>query len=229
MRNYKRKPQKVKRLNKAIKALEAIKINSRKWLLVYCLCFTIGTNPAFAIETKFGESIDPGSSSLEKWWKKDHEARLLMKAGSLSEAKTAFGQAVDIAEANSNMDPGLVNSLAGLSLLEHRRGNASESERLYELAMRYQEGFAGANSEAFAAFLPDLAWLYSWHGNSKQAEILFRRAIATIESQNPEDDSKVSPYLLHYKAFLKQSGRTSEAEKIAVRLKRIESKSKTVR
>lgn len=187
-------------------------------------------SPAFAIDTKFGESSESEvNSSLEKWWKKDHEARLYLKAGSLSEAKTSFEEAVSIAEANANMDPGLVNSLAGLSLLEHKRGNVFESERLYELAMRYQEGFAGAYSERFAVFLPDLAWLYSWHGNTRQAEILFRRAIATIEALNSEDDSKISPYLIHYKAFLKQSGRASEADKIAVRLKRIESKSKTVR
>lgn len=187
-------------------------------------------SPAHAIETKFGETINPETSTnLQQWWNKDHQARLFLKDGSLAQAKSSFEAAVNIAEANAYMDPGLVNSLAGLSLLEHRRGNAFESERLYELAMRYQEGYAGANSERFAAFLPDLAWLYCWHGNHKQAEILFRRAIATIESQNPEDDSKVSPYLVHYKAFLKQCGRTSEAEKIAVRLKRIESKTKTVR
>ena len=187
-------------------------------------------SPALAIETRFGETNEPeANDNLQKWWKKDHEARVLLKEGSFPQSKAAFAEAVSIAETDAVMDPGLVNSLAGLSLLEHRRGNTFESERLYELAMRYQEGFAGANSERFAAFLPDLAWLYSWHGNSKQADILFRRAITTVENQNPEDDSKVRPYLIHYKAFLGQCGRTSEAEKIAVRLKRIESKSKTVR
>jgi tetratricopeptide (TPR) repeat protein len=202
----------------------------RRLLIAFYSILTLwAISPALAIETRFGETSEPESDNLQKWWKKDHEARLLLKAGSLPQAKAAFEEAVSIAETNAVMDPGLVNSLAGLSLLEHRRGNVFESERLYELAMRFQEGFAGANSERFAAFLPDLGWLYSWHGNSKQAEIIFRRAISTLEYQNPEDDSKVSPYLLHYKAFLRQSGRTSEAEKIAVRLKRIESKSKTVR
>ncbi|MBP9092374.1 tetratricopeptide repeat protein [bacterium] len=199
-------------------------------LLTFYSIVTLWANsPALAIETRFGETAELENDNLQRWWKKDHEARLLLRAGSLSQSKAAFEEAVSIAETDAAMDPGLVNSLAGLSLLEHRRGNAFESERLYELAMRYQEGFAGANSARFAAFLPDLAWLYSWHGNSKQADILFRRAIATVENQNPEDDSKVSPYLIHYKAFLGQSGRTAEAEKIAVRLKRIESKSKTVR
>lgn len=202
----------------------------RRLLIAFYSILTLwAISPALAIETRFGETSEPESENLHKWWKKDHEARLLLKAGSLPQAKAAFEEAVSIAETNAVMDPGLVNSLAGLSLLEHRRGNAFESERLYELAMRFQEGFAGANSERFAAFLPDLGWLYSWHGNSKQADIIFRRAISTLEYQNPEDDSKVSPYLLHYKAFLGHSGRTSEAEKIAIRLKRIESKSKTVR
>ncbi len=201
----------------------------RVLLTFYSIVTLWANSPALAIETRFGETAELENDNLQRWWKKDHEARLLLRAGSLSQSKAAFEEAVSIAETDAAMDPGLVNSLAGLSLLEHRRGNAFESERLYELAMRYQEGFAGANSARFAAFLPDLAWLYSWHGNSKQADILFRRAIATVENQNPEDDSKVSPYLIHYKAFLGQSGRTAEAEKIAVRLKRIESKSKTVR
>ena len=202
----------------------------RLLITFYSILIFLAVSPAYAIETKFGETSElEANDNLQNWWKKDHEARVLLKAGSLPQSKAAFEQAVSIAETDAVMDPGLVNSLAGLSLLEHRRGNIFESERLYELAMRYQEGFAGANSARFAAFLPDLAWLYSWHGNTKQADILFRRAIATVENQNPEDDSKVSPYLIHYKAFLWQCGRTSEAEKIAVRLKRIESKSKTVR
>ena len=203
----------------------------RSHLLVGLVVLTLWAyNPALAIETKFGETAEPEvSDNLQKWWTQDHEARRLLKAGSLSEAKIAFEKAVSIAEANTNIDPGLVNSLAGLSLLEHKRGNASEAERLYELAMRYEEGYAGANSERFAAFLPDLAWLYSWHGNFRQADILFRRAISTLEAQNPEDEPKVAAYLVHYRAFLRHSGRTSEAEKITVRLRRIESKTKTVR
>ena len=129
----------------------------RRLLIAFYSILTLwAISPALAIETRFGETSEPESDNLQKWWKKDHEARLLLKAGSLPQAKAAFEEAVSIAETNAVMDPGLVNSLAGLSLLEHRRGNVFESERLYELAMRFQEGFAGANSERFAAFLPDL-------------------------------------------------------------------------
>ncbi len=191
---------------------------------------SIFVSSAFAVDTTFGAVPEPEPfSNAQEWWKKDHEARLLLKSGDLNQAKLAFEAAVKIAEKNTNMDPGLVNSLAGLALLEHKRGHIFESERLYELAMRYEEGFAGPNSEKFAAFLPDLAWLYQWHGNTGQAELLYKRAIATIASKNQEDDPKLCQFLMHYKAFLTQCGRTSEAEKIAVQLRRIDSKIKTVR
>jgi len=196
--------------------------------LVFSLVFSLV--PAFAVDTTFGEILEPATDiGAQEWWKKDHEARQLLKDGKINQAKTAFEAAVKIAEKNSNMDPGLVNSLVGLALLEHKSGHAFESERLYELAMRYEEGFAGPGSEKFAAFLPDLAWLYQWHGNTTQAELLYKRAIATISSKNPEDDPKLCQFLTHYKAFLTQCGRTSEAEKIAVQLRRIDSKIRTVR
>jgi len=183
---------------------------------------------ANAVDTTFGETSEADiSDSAHDWWDKDHEARQLLKENNFAQAKTTFESAIKMAEKNANMDPGLVNSLAGLALLEHKTGHSQESERLYELAMRYEEGFAGAGSEKFAAFLPDLAWLYQWHGNTSQAELLYKRAIATVSAKNPEDDPKISQFLLHYKAFLIQSGRTSEAEKIAAHLRRIDSKTKS--
>jgi tetratricopeptide (TPR) repeat protein len=198
-------------------------------ITIFVSIYLISCSAALAVDVKFGEIESTQAAGASAWWAKDNEARTAMKAGSLDEAKRSFEEAVSIAEKNANMDPGLVNSMAGLALLEHKRGNSFESERLYELAMRFEEGFAGASSEKFAAFLPDLAWLYHWHGKTAQAEILYRRAIATIESHSQEDDPKLCHFLKHYKAFLTACGRTSEAEKIAVRLKRIDGKSDTIR
>ena len=198
-------------------------------MLTTSMSFCLFSGAALAVEVRFGEIAADQAGSAGAWWAKDHEARVFMRAGAYDDSKRAFEEAVALAEKNSCMDPGLVNSLAGLALLEHKRGNSFESERLYELAMRYEEGFAGATSEKFAAFLPDLAWLYHWHGNTAQAEILYKRAISTIEAHSEEDDPRICQFLYHYKAFLTACGRTSEAEKLAVRLRRIDGKNNRIR
>ncbi|MBP9092716.1 hypothetical protein KBI23_16960, partial [bacterium] len=67
-------------------------------LLTFYSIVTLWANsPALAIETRFGETAELQNDNLQRWWKKDHEARLLLRAGSLSQSKAAFEEAVSIA------------------------------------------------------------------------------------------------------------------------------------
>jgi hypothetical protein len=180
--------------------------------------------PLLALDTTFG-AVAQVDDAVRPWWEKDHEARVALKAGDLEQAKSLFEEAIKIAEKNANIEPGVINSLLGLCLLEHKRGNNFESERLYELAMNYEQGLAGRGSMRFAALLIDGAWLFHWHGKDDKAELLYRECITIIEHNLPTDDPKLLPVLYHYKAFLKECGRVSESEKISAEITRIESKS----
>jgi hypothetical protein len=52
----------------------------RRLLIAFYSILTLwAISPALAIETRFGETSEPESDNLQKWWKKDHEARLLLK------------------------------------------------------------------------------------------------------------------------------------------------------
>ena len=109
------------------------------------------------------------------WQDLDSGARALMKEGRLAEAESQWKEAIALAETDKEIDPGVVDCLIGLSGLYDKRGNAAESERLFELAMRTVEGVKGSDSAAYADRLPALAALYRKHGKSWHSELLFQR------------------------------------------------------
>lgn len=187
--------------------------------------FDLIFNSALALSTSFGEIAEPDEAA-RAWWNKDREARQAMKDGDLENSKNLFEEAIKIGEKNSNLEPGVINSLLGLCLLEHKKGNQLESERLYELAMNYMQGLAGRSSLRFSSFLVDGAWLYHWHGKNDQADRLYKECLLNIERNVPVDDPRLLPTLYHYRAFLRDCGRTAESEKIASEIARIESKTK---
>lgn len=190
------------------------------------LLFAISVqHPALALETTFG-SLNQVDDAARQWWDKDQEARAAMKDNDLEQARVLFDEAIRIAERNNNIEPGLANSLRGLALLEHRKGHAQESERLYELSMQYEEALVGRSSLRFADCLPDLAWLYHWHGKDDKAEVLYHKTVSNIEKNLPADDPKLLPVLYHYRAFLKECDRVAEAEKIGLEIARIEAKTR---
>jgi tetratricopeptide (TPR) repeat protein len=144
-------------------------------------------------------------------------ARAEMARGDLDNAESDFKAALTCAERNGAVEPGLVNCLCGLALLNHKRGNVAESERLYELAMRNLESLVGPTSPRFAQYMPDLAWLYNEHGKPDKAEFLFKNALAIRKRTYGDNDRGAAPLLTQYAKFLRANGRTAEASQMELR------------
>lgn len=156
--------------------------------------------------------LDPNPVlSKQRWYILDQQARKELVDGKLALAEKHWKEAVKISESSSQIEPGFINSLAGLSLLYHKKGNVGESERVYEYAMRNLEGFVGRNSMKFATYLPDLAWLYHDHGRHQQAEILFKQHLKMHEGKHGQYSPEILDSLDHYSQFLRSRGRGSEA------------------
>jgi tetratricopeptide (TPR) repeat protein len=151
----------------------------------------------------FGQSAD--------WSNLETSAQSAMEQGDLDKAETNYKSALNIADKSSNIEPGVVNSLCGLSLVNHKRGNYAESERLYELAMRDMEGLVGRTSTRFADWLPDLAWLYNEHGKPEKAEVLFKNALQIRRTNLGDNDPTVATLMGQYAKFLRRNGRETEA------------------
>lgn len=149
------------------------------------------------------------------WQDLDSGARALMKEGRLAEAESQWKEAIALAETDKEIDPGVVDCLIGLSGLYDKRGNAAESERLFELAMRTVEGVKGSDSAAYADRLPALAALYRKHGKSWHSELLFQRLIKIRESVSGKNSPEAASALEMYSQFLSSEGRQAEAAKMS--------------
>ncbi|HEY9784621.1 MAG TPA: tetratricopeptide repeat protein [Candidatus Obscuribacterales bacterium] len=160
-------------------------------------------------------------SALSGWRDLDANAQAALKEGDLDRAEALWKDAVRQAEGASAVDPGLVDCLIGLALVNDRRGIKAESERLYELAMRNVEGVAGDKSPRFANRLPELARLYAEHGKARHAEILYQKALKIREETAGKESIPVAAALEMYAAFLKREGRGAEAEKLETRARSI--------
>lgn len=148
------------------------------------------------------------------WQQADANARALMKEERLAEAEAQWKEAIARAETDKQMDPGLVDCLIGLAGLYDKRGDAGESERLYELAMRTVEGVKGGDSAAYADRLPGLAAMYKRHGKSWHSDLLFQRLIKIRENTKGKNSSEVASACDLYGRFLASEGRQAEADKM---------------
>lgn len=198
----------------------------RATLFMTGMCIIVQSSFLFPPQTTlaqgtFGATAQPETSDAGGWHELDVAARKAMNEGRLDEAQKLWEQAIKEAEGKGMMGPGVINCLCGLSLLNHKRKNFPESERLYELAMRNAEGVYGGTSPKFADLMPDLAWLYCSHGRNDQAEILFKRALNIIESSFGSNDSRVADSLITYAKFLRATGRATEAQDMEERARAI--------
>ena len=148
-------------------------------------------------------------------------AQSAMEQGDLDRAEANYKSALNMADKSSDIEPGVVNSLCGLSLVNHKRGNFAESERLYELAMRDMEGLVGRTSTRFADWLPDLAWLYNEHGKADKAEVLFKSALQIRTNNLGDNDPTVGTLMGQYAKFLRGNGRETEAIPLELRARTI--------
>lgn len=173
-------------------------------------------------DLSFGKASSSGGD--EEWLEMDNKARKLARAGDLSEAETLFNDALNRAQAKNHNEPGVLNSLLGLSLVKEKLGNGAESERLYELGMRTAESLWGPSDVRFAALMPDLAWLYHWHRKDDKAEVLFARVLKTYEANYGPDSAPVAAFLKDYQQYLEETSRIVEAQKVGHRLEHIKGK-----
>ncbi|MBX9941271.1 MAG: hypothetical protein K2Y32_18560 [Candidatus Obscuribacterales bacterium] len=164
------------------------------------------------------------NAGFSDWLKLEKTARDKLSAGQFADAEQGFKEAISKAETLNMVSPGVINSLMGLSFALDRQGNQSESERIYELAMRNAESVFGPSATRFGYYMPDLAWLYHWHGKDSQAETLFLRAISLEEASSRIETANLVELLKEYQQFLKECGRTSESEKIGHRIEHIKAK-----
>lgn len=207
-----------------------------KWL-AFCITASLAVNAVFSAELErrlesrtFGK-INPADLSqgmqnagFSDWLKLEKSARDKLSEGQFDEAERGFKEAISKAEALNMVSPGVINSLMGLAFALDRQGNQAESERLYELAMRNAESVFGPSATRFGYYMPDLAWLYHWHGKDSQAETLFLRAISLEEASSRIETPNLIELLKEYQQFLKECGRTSESEKIGHRVEHIKAK-----
>jgi len=166
-----------------------------------------------------------GSNAQSGGWElRMSAAKQCMATNDLDGAEREWKAALTAAEQSSAIEPGLVTCLVGLSFVYDRRGNVSESERLYELAMRNMEGLVGPTSTRFADWLPDLAFLYDSHGKPEKAEVLFKRAFLIKKNAYGPNDVRVAEVLEQYAKFLRRTGRQSEAADLEQRARTIRQK-----
>lgn len=159
------------------------------------------------------------------WQQLNTEAQSAYNSGDLDDAEAKWNEALKQAETSKAIEPGMVTCLCKLALVNDKRKNTFEAERLYELAMRTMEGLAGPNSTRFADWMPDLAWMYEGHGRPDKSEVLFKRALKIKESAYGADDERVAQALDDYARFLRKENRGTEASVMEQRAKTIRAKS----
>lgn len=152
------------------------------------------------------------------------EADAALTRGDLTTAKERCEEALKLADRAREVEPGMVTCFTKLALVNERLGNASEAERLYELAMRTLEGQAGRESLRFADFMPDLGYLYQAHRKPAKAEVLFKKAVAIKEKVLGQNDSRVADAWDDYAHFLQKENRNVEAAQCSEKAHSIRSK-----
>ena len=169
-------------------------------------------------------------------WKQFHDQALqAFDRNDFDEASNLWTKAIWEAEhaTPACIEPGVVNCLVGLAIMNDRQGKFGESERLYELAMRDMEGFAGRGSPRFADFMADLADLYHRHSRADQAEVTFKDLLTFREAKARETDNlkssaersesyqKLAESLDSYSRFLRRQARNHEATAVENRAQTI--------
>ncbi len=165
-----------------------------------------------SISNAFAQISSNNDANLSNWEKENREAQEFYNNNKYDEAQKHWKNAIDLAEKAQKIDPGVATYLTKLALVQDKLGNPSESERLYELAMRHMEGLVGATNQRFADFLPDLAQLYSDHGKDAQAEELYKKLLNIRQKGLNKDDPKIADALEIYEKFLRNNNRPDEAQ-----------------
>jgi tetratricopeptide (TPR) repeat protein len=148
------------------------------------------------------------------------EAQSQLKQGRLQEAESTFKEAEKACEevklgptdgdGFKKMSKGVANCLIGISTIRDKQGDAQESDRLYELAVRTVEKAYTSDSLDYAKYLPALADLYDKHGRGDKAELVLQKIIDLRLKLN-DDSSSVAQAYDHYARFLRSKSQPDRA------------------
>lgn len=208
----------------ALRACVRLAESARQYSVYYLCCFLI---PSLIVEAVYAESNSQNQASASitaQWRQLEKAAQYAFQSDNDDEADKLWNEALKRADENNQVYPGRVDCLRGLALLNEKKGNYAEAERLYELAMRDLEAAAGLKSISFAEYMPDLAWLYLRHGKPAQAEVLFQRVLKIKEECYGKDDGRLIPDLGNYAEFLRMNNRLIEANIVEQRARSIHDK-----
>ncbi len=162
--------------------------------------------------------------ALTTWQDFDGAAKDAFSRGDLTEAESDWREALRLAELASAIEPGMVTSMTGLAMINEERGNYEESERLYELAMRNIEAGLGRETAQFAAYMPNLGYVYQKHGKTQKAADIFTEFLATTEKIYGKSSPEMAKALDAYAEYLKRAGRDVEGLAASQQAKNIRAK-----
>ncbi|MBX9572837.1 MAG: tetratricopeptide repeat protein [Candidatus Obscuribacterales bacterium] len=156
----------------------------------------------------------------DDWEEQLSDAQGKLKQGHLEEAESAFKQAEKSCEevklgptdgdGFKRISKGVADCLIGLATIRDRQGDTSESDRLYELAIRTVEKAYTSNSLDYAKYLPPLADLYDKHGKADKAELVLKKVIDTRLALK-DDNANVAQAYDHYARYLRAKSQPDKA------------------
>ena len=91
------------------------------------------------VNAVYAESNAPDSAVVHtstQWRQFEEKAQKAFQSDNDDEADKLWNEALKRAARENQIYPGIVDCLRGLALLNEKKGNYAEAERLYELAMR---------------------------------------------------------------------------------------------
>lgn len=108
------------------------------------------------------------------------------------------------------MSKGVADCLIGLATIRDKQNESSESDRLYELAIRTVEKAYTSNSIDYAKYLPPLADLYDKHGKADKAELVLQKIIE-VRTKLKDEPAQVASAYDHYARFLRSKSQPDKA------------------
>ena len=141
--------------------------------------------------------------------------RLLRRGGRLAEAEAVFREALALARRRGSENLALADALFRLASVLHHQGKLTETEKLWQEALRIQSNLLGSEHDEVAFTLNSLADLVREEGRPAEAEALYRERLQELRGRLPGDDPRVLSAPLPLAVHLLNQGLFTEAEALA--------------
>jgi tetratricopeptide (TPR) repeat protein len=144
-------------------------------------------------------------------------AALYAEQGKQADAERAYHRAIGIYEKALGDHPDLAQCLHGLGVLYQSQGRNTEAADQFTRSLTMIEKTLGADNINAAAALAGLAQLRVTEEKYLEAEPLFKRALAIMESAREPDAALIAGVLDEYAAVLRRLSREQEATEAETR------------